>query len=96
MTLKMRVAITAAAVLATAGVLATTTATEAEAVTRRTVCATNVWIRDMPAGHSIGILYNGESFDYDHSAYHNGYQWAYGFAYGGENKWGWMPYEYLC
>lgn len=95
MTLKMRVATTAAAVLATVGVLATTV-TPAEAVTRRTVCATDVYVRDMPAGHVIAILYQGESFDYDHSAMHNGYQWAYGFAYGGENTWGWLPYEYLC
>ncbi|WP_433260629.1 hypothetical protein ACQPZF_24630 [Actinosynnema sp. CS-041913] len=95
MTLKTSVATTAAAVLATAGLL-TTTALPAEAVTRRKVCAQSVWVRDNPAGHAIAILYNGESFDYDHSAYHNGYQWAYGFAYGGENVWGWLPYEYLC
>jgi hypothetical protein len=95
MTLKTRAATAAGALLATVGLLATT-ASPAEAVTRRTVCAQNVWVRDAPAGHAIAILYNGESFDYDHSAYHDGYQWAYGFAYGGENVWGWLPYEYLC
>jgi hypothetical protein len=81
----------AAAALATGAVLALT-ATPAQAVDRRMVCAQDVWVRDNPAGHAIAILYYGEHFDYDHSAYHDGTQWAYGFALGGENTWGWLPY----
>jgi hypothetical protein len=58
------------------------------------VCATEVWVRPCPAcSPPNAILYHGEHFDYDHSAFHNGYQWAYGFALGGENVWGWVPYS---
>jgi hypothetical protein len=70
------------------------TASPAFALSRRTVCAQDVWVRPCPAcGPAIAILYRGEHFDYERSAYHNGYQWAYGFALGGENVWGWLPYE---
>ncbi len=37
------------------------------------------------------MLYRGETFDhYDSVRQSNGALWFYGFAWGGENKWGWV------
>lgn len=80
------------AVAALAGGALVATANPAAALDRRTVCAQDVWVRSAPGSAPIAILYQGEAFDYDHSAVINGLQWAYGFAWGGENKWGWLPY----
>lgn len=88
-------ALAAAAATVLSGTVVAATASPALALERRYVCAQNVWVRSAPGGAAIAILYQGESFDYDHSATINGYQWAYGFAYGGENVWGWVSYSAL-
>jgi len=81
------------AVAAVAGTAAVAMANPAAALDRRSVCAQDVWVRSAPGSGPIAILYQGETFDYDHSAVVNGLQWAYGFAWGGENTWGWLEYS---
>ena len=62
--------------------------------TRRTVCATDLYVRDSPQGIFIGTLYKGQTLevtDYSPSG-----AWAYGFAYGNVNKWGWVQNGWFC
>lgn len=66
----------------------------AHAATRRTVCAQDLYVRDAPAGILIGTLYNGQSMNVER--YSPSGQWAYGFAYGHVNKYGWVQNGYFC
>jgi hypothetical protein len=61
-------------------------------ITRRHVCAQDVYVRDQPGGVSIGLLLNGETFDVEgvSGAY------FYGMAYGHVNKHGWVLGTALC
>lgn len=83
-----RVALVVAIAIGVAGFVAV-----ANAATRRTVCATNVYVRSTPVGIVIGTLYKGQSINVERYTPHD---WAYGFAYGGANKYGWVPRGALC
>ncbi len=63
-------------------------------VTRRHVCAQDVYLRDQPAGVSIGLLNNGDTFDQEKLSPSG--EWAYGMAYGNANKHGWVMESALC
>lgn len=72
----------------------------AEAYTRRKACydgssPNSIFVRNnLQEKRAIAILYRGETFDiYDSVRQSNGALWYYGFAWGGENKWGWV-YQY--
>ena len=67
---------------------------DAHAATRRAVCAQDLIVRNAPAGTFIGTLYGGQSIDV--TKYSSDGVWAYGFAYGYTNKWGWVLAQYLC
>lgn len=61
--------------------------------TRRTVCAVSLKVRGgTPPGYYIGELDRGETF----LLVREGNVWAYGFAYGRVNKWGYVMKKYLC
>lgn len=65
----------------------------ATAGTRRTVCAASLKVRGAaPPGYYIGELDRGETF----LLVREGDVWAYGFAYGRVNKWGYVMKKYLC
>lgn len=61
---------------------------------RRHVCAQDVYLRDQPAGVSIGLLNNGDTFDQERLSPSG--DWAYGMAYGNANKHGWVMESALC
>lgn len=61
------------------------------ALTRRHVCATDLTVRYCPVGASFGYLLRDNTFDVDH---YSG-RWAYGFAWGCINDWGWIDSCYL-
>jgi len=63
-------------------------------VTRRHVCAQDVYLRDSPAGVSIGLLNYGDTFDQEKLSPSG--EWAYGMAYGNANKHGWVLESALC
>ncbi|HEX6290538.1 MAG TPA: hypothetical protein VFZ66_15220 [Herpetosiphonaceae bacterium] len=65
------------------------------ALDRRYVCWSSLWVRNQPVGHAIAILYRGEAFDRERSTFYNGEYWSYGFAWGGENVWGWVQHAGL-
>lgn len=87
-----------AALIAVVGILMSATlATYADAATRRKACydgssANSILVRNnLTEKRAIAILFTGETFDiYDSRRQSNGALWYYGFAYGGENKWGWV------
>ncbi len=62
--------------------------------TRRHVCAQDVYLRDAPAGVSIGLLNYGDTFDQEKLSPSGA--WAYGMAYGDANKHGWVMESALC
>ncbi|QSQ26122.1 hypothetical protein JY651_14840 [Pyxidicoccus parkwayensis] len=68
--------------------------TPAYASTRLTVCAQDLYVRDAPAGIFIGTLYQGQTMEV--TEYSPSGQWAYGFAYGHVNKWGWVQNGWFC
>jgi hypothetical protein len=68
--------------------------TKAWAGTRRTVCATDLYVRDAPQGIFIGTLYKGQTMEV--TEYSPSGAWAYGFAYGNVNKWGWVQNGWFC
>ncbi|HYO53134.1 hypothetical protein [Archangium sp.] len=68
--------------------------TPAHALTRRTVCAQDLYVRTAPLGAWMGTLYRGQSFDVDH--YSSDGAWVYGFAYGNVNRWGWVQNGWFC
>jgi hypothetical protein len=86
-----RLALTA---LYAAGVYQVVMPTDAFALTRRTVCAQDLYVRDGPAGIVIGTLFYGETFDVDR--YSPSGQWVYGYAWGHANKWGWVQNGWFC
>jgi hypothetical protein len=61
---------------------------------RRHVCAQDVYLRDQPAGVSIGLLNQGDTFDQEDLSPSG--EWAYGMAYGNANKHGWVMESALC
>lgn len=67
---------------------------KAWASTRRTICAQDLYVRDAPAGIFIGTLYYGQSIEV--TKYSPSGDWAYGFAYGNVNKWGWVQNGWFC
>lgn len=68
-------------------------ASAAASGTRRTVCAASLKVRGAtPPGYYIGELDRGETF----LLVRQGDVWAYGFAYGKVNKWGYVMKKYLC
>jgi len=92
MSIKRR-ALAAVALAVAFATVNTVVATPAQALDRRMVCAQDVWVRPGPGAGPIAILYRGETFDLATTAVHNGFLWAYGFAWGGENVYGWLPYN---
>jgi len=68
--------------------------TPAWAGTRRTVCAQDLYVRDAPQGIFIGTLFYGQSMEV--TKYSPSGEWAYGFAYGNVNKWGWVQNGWFC
>lgn len=68
--------------------------TPAWASTRLTVCAQDLYVRDAPAGIFIGTLYQGQTMEV--TKYSPSGEWAYGFAYGHVNKWGWVQNGWFC
>lgn len=94
------IAKTVAAGALAAGLFGTVVAPAAHAsttvadATRRHVCAQDVYLRDQPAGVSIGLLNKGDTFDQERVS-DNG-SWAYGMAYGNANKHGWVLITALC
>ncbi|MFP2930698.1 hypothetical protein ACLESO_36975 [Pyxidicoccus sp. 3LG] len=66
----------------------------AYADTRLTVCAVDLYVRDAPAGIFIGTLYKGQTMLV--TRYSPSGDWAYGFAYGNVNKWGWVQNGWFC
>lgn len=65
-----------------------------EAATTRAVCADDLYVRKTPGGIIIGTLFRGQHFRVDH--YSPSGIWAYGFAYGHVNQYGWVMAQYLC
>lgn len=63
-------------------------------LTRRHVCAQDVYLREQPAGVSIGLLNYGDTFDQERLSPSGA--WAYGMAYGSANKHGWVMESALC
>jgi len=70
------------------------TGTVSPDLTRRHVCAQDVYLRDQPAGVSIGLLNNGDTFDQEKLSPSGA--WAYGMGYGNANKHGWVQESALC
>jgi hypothetical protein len=86
-----RMALTA---VAAAGLYQAVMPTDALALTRRTVCARDLYVREGPAGIIIGTLFYGQTFDVDHYSPSGG--WVYGYAWGSCNKWGWVQNGWFC
>lgn len=84
----------ALAVLCAAGAFTALQAPPARAAVRRTVCAQNLYVRDSPMGIVIGTLYSGQSINVER--YSPSGEWAYGFAYGEANKYGWVQNGWFC
>lgn len=91
---RAKLALGALTTLLAVGLLQTANEQPAYAATRRTVCAQNLYVRDSPAGILIGTLYYGQSMDV--TKYSPSGEWAYGFAYGQANKWGWVQNGWFC
>lgn len=68
--------------------------TPAWASTRLTVCAQDLYVRDAPQGVFIGTLFYGQTMEV--TKYSPSGEWAYGFAYGNVNKWGWVQNGWFC
>jgi hypothetical protein len=68
--------------------------TPARAEVRRTVCATDLYVRDAPAGVIYGALFKGQSFSVER--YSPSGDWVYGFAYGNVNRHGWVQNGWFC
>jgi hypothetical protein len=60
----------------------------------RRVCWSSVWVRDEPANRPIRLLRQGEKFKLIKISKH-GEDWAYGYAFGGENAKGWVQLRAL-
>ncbi len=84
----------ALAVLCAVGAWHAFKVTPAWAGTRLTVCAQDLYVRDSPAGIFIGTLYYGQTMEV--TKYSPSGEWAYGFAYGHVNKWGWVQNGWFC
>jgi hypothetical protein len=87
--------ISAAALLAGAALLATTTPAHAANGTvgvRETVCAQDLYVRTAPVGAWMGTLYQGQTFQVEQL---DG-SWVYGFAYGQINRHGWVQDGWFC
>ncbi|MEU5691772.1 hypothetical protein [Actinosynnema sp. NPDC020468] len=89
----LALAVAATAVLAPTASAATPASDDVTASTLRTVCADDLYVRDAPRGLMIGTLYRDEHIDVER--YSDG-GWAYGMAYGGVNKRGWVDAQWLC
>ena len=64
----------------------------AQAATRHTICANDLYVRDAPSGRFIGTLYYGDTFDVESTSG----DWDYGMAWGGANKHGWVQRGWYC
>ena len=86
----------AAATAIAASAIATTLAAApaASASTTYMVCAQDLYVRDTAAGVVIGTLYYGHHMRVDR--YSPSRQWAYGYAYGHVNKYGWVQNGWFC
>lgn len=87
---------TAAATMIAASALATAVAAApaASASTTHRVCAQDLYVRETPQGVVIGTLFYGEHMRVDR--YSPSRQYAYGYAYGGANKYGWVQNGWFC
>lgn len=88
--MKLLVTAAATAAIAAVGVVAAPGAVAAE---RKTVCAESLYVREEPVGRAIGTLYAGQSMDVER---YSGSGWAYGFAYGQVNAYGWVQDGWFC
>lgn len=91
---RAKLALGALSTILAVGLFQTANERPAYAATRRTVCAQTLYVRDAPAGIFIGTLYYGQSIDV--TKYSPSGDWAYGFAYGNVNKWGWVQNGWFC
>lgn len=87
---------TAAATLIAASAIATAVAVapSASASTTYRVCANDLYVRETPQGVVIGTLLYGHHMRVDR--YSPSGQYAYGFAYGHANKYGWVQNGWFC
>jgi hypothetical protein len=67
---------------------------QAQAGIRMTVCTQELELRDEPQGELIGIFHRGERMEV--MKYSQGGEWAYGFAFGNVNRWGWVRTGWFC
>ena len=68
--------------------------TPAQAATRHTICATDLYVRETAAGAIVGTLFKGETFDAEQ--YSPSGDWVYGMAYGHVNRHGWVQNGWFC
>lgn len=85
---------TATAIAASAIATAVAAAPPASASTTYMVCANDLYVRATPQGVVIGTLYYGHHLRVDRYSPSGG--WAYGFAYGHVNKYGWVQNGWFC
>jgi hypothetical protein len=82
------------AIAASAIATAVAAAPAASASTTRMVCANDLYVRQTPQGVVIGTLLYGHHMRVDR--YSPSGQYAYGYAYGQVNKYGWVQNGWFC
>jgi hypothetical protein len=92
--LRLTAATVALAALSAVGAYHTFKVTPAQALTRKTICARDLYVRSAPAGAIIGTLFTGNSFDVER--YSPSGDWVYGYAWGHVNAWGWVQNGWFC